>query len=174
MNIVLIGYRCTGKTSVGRMLASRLGKTFRDSDCIIQEKTGREIRDIVATEGWPAFRAEEKKAIGEIAKEKEAVIALGGGAVLDHGNVEILKKNGLFIWLTADEKTIISRMGKDAATAAQRPPLQDCSSAAEVRSVLAEREPTYRAAADYTIDTVQNDPEKVVDRICKYFEGMKR
>ncbi|MBW2330922.1 MAG: shikimate kinase [Deltaproteobacteria bacterium] len=95
MNIVLIGYRGTGKTSVGAALSKRLGKAFCDTDDYIEEKVKRPISDMVAREGWAFFRAQEKQAIREVSSRKDCVIAAGGGAILDPENVENLKKNGV-------------------------------------------------------------------------------
>lgn len=168
MNIVLIGYRCTGKTSVGKRLSKRLGLAFYDSDAIIQEETGQTVQEIVDAGGWPAFRAEEKKIISRLALQDNCVIALGGGAVLDPENMAAMKVNGRVIWLTADIRTILERMARDEATTAQRPPLNGRDRVLEATLVLEERTPLYEGAADLTIDTRNRDFNEIVEEIYKY------
>jgi shikimate kinase len=173
MNIVLIGYRCSGKTSVGREVAARLGMAFYDTDALIQEENNRTIQEIVADGGWPAFRAEEKKVIARLALQDRCVIALGGGSVLDRENIEVMRVNGLIVWLKADIQTILDRMGNDAVTAAQRPPLLGQDSIRETTLVLEQRTPIYDAAADLTIDTKDGNPDEISGEIIKYFtEGV--
>jgi shikimate kinase len=165
MNIVLIGYRCTGKTSVGRRLAALMNTPFYDTDELIQEEMGTTIRSIVESDGWPAFRAAEKRMIAALAVRDGCVIALGGGAVLDPDNIHALKKTGRLIWLTADEETILKRLALDAVRTTQRPPLRAGDGAAEVSHVLRERTPIYAAAADLTIDTTGGSPDGIVNSI---------
>jgi shikimate kinase len=153
MNLILIGYRCTGKTSVGKRLAGNLGMAFYDTDALIQEERNQTIQEIVASGGWTAFRAEEKKIIATLALQDNCVIALGGGAVLDPENMEVMKANGRVIWLMADSETILERMAKDHATTAQRPPLLGQDNVLETTLLLEQRTPLYRAAADRVIDT---------------------
>jgi len=168
-NIVLIGYRCTGKTSVGRKLAARLGMAFYDTDALVQEENERTIRQIVDMEGWAAFRAEEKKIISRLALQEKCVFALGGGAVMDPGNIEVMKCHGRLIWLLADLPTILQRMGQDDRSGAQRPPLQGRDSAEEVALILEARTPVYEAAADITVDTREKTIEEIVEEIVTYF-----
>lgn len=170
MNIILIGYRCCGKTSIGRELAFRLGVPFYDTDEIIEDQTGRTVQEIVAKGGWPAFRTLERRTIGRLAKETDSVIALGGGAVVDPANMEALRPAGCFVWLTADESTIVARMTQDGKTDAQRPPLGGGDSASEVSRVLRERMPIYRAAAQLVLDTTDMGLDETVEEICKYFK----
>ena len=165
MNIILIGYRCTGKTSVGKRLAACLNSAFYDTDALIQEETGKTIRQIVDEGGWRAFRDEEKKTVARLALQDNCVIALGGGAVLDPDNVEVLKVNGRIIWLMANIQTILERMAKDSGTDAQRPPLQGGDSAVEATLVLEERTPVYEAAADVALDTGEKSIDELVDKL---------
>ena len=122
MNIVFIGYRGSGKSTVGRRLAARMRRRFVDTDDLIESKEGQ-IRDIVKSHGWDYFRAVEKRIIEEISKEDKLVIALGGGAVLDIDNVRVLKKNGFIIWLKADQQTLLKRIDEDPETNTRRPTL---------------------------------------------------
>ncbi len=112
MNIILIGYRGSGKSTVGRSLASRMRRRFVDTDDLIESKEGQ-ISDIVKSRGWDHFRAIEKRIVGEISQEDNLVIALGGGAVLDPDNIVNLERNGFIIWLKADRDVLRKRMDED-------------------------------------------------------------
>ena len=123
MNVILIGYRGTGKTSVGRLLAAKLGRLFLDSDELIKSSSGKSVREMVAEKGWGYFRQEEKRVVARLAANDDCVVALGGGAVLDEENVRNLKPKGFFIWLTADAQLIVGRLNGDGKSFEQRPPL---------------------------------------------------
>ena len=166
MNIILIGYRCTGKTSVGKAIAKRLGIPFYDTDELIQSYAGKTIREIVDEGGWDAFRAKEKEIIKRLSSPADAVIAAGGGAIMDAENRNSLKRNGLCIWLTADVRTIMGRMKNDRASTAQRPPLSDGGVERETAEILEAREPLYQALADVTVDTSGKGIDAVADEIC--------
>jgi shikimate kinase len=165
MNIILIGYRASGKTAVGRRLSALLGVSFYDTDEMIRQRTGKSVRQIVAEGGWPAFRTVEKAVIAGLSGVDGVVIALGGGAVMEKGNVEVLKGKGLFIWLQADETSILERMGSEGAADEQRPPLRNGGMAEEVRETLAERIPVYSAQADLVVDTTGRSVEQLAVEI---------
>jgi len=130
-----------------------MGLPFYDTDALIEEQSGRTIREIVAEEGWESFRKDERAVIGKLSAESGCVIALGGGAVLDEANVRCLKADGYFVWLTAGADVIVRRMKDDEKSASQRPALSEAGLYNEVNAVLAERRPRYEAAADLCIDT---------------------
>jgi shikimate kinase len=161
MNIILMGYRCTGKTTTGWRLAERMGMPFYDTDELVERQTQRTIPQIVAENGWPAFREAEMEVIRNLSGADHSIIALGGGAVLDSRNVENLKRNGVFIWLFAVAETIVTRMEKDAAVGAERPSLTGRSSVSEINAVMVEREPLYRRLADLVVDTSRIDSDQV-------------
>ena len=165
MNIVLTGYRGTGKTSVGKALSKRLGNGFCDTDNYIEDKAGRSISDMVATEGWDFFRQKEKEAIREVSSFQNYVIAAGGGAVLNPENVENLKKNGTIVLLEAEIKTVIERMRCDEKTEQQRPSLTGKDLYTEIEEVLESRMPIYQKAMDFSVDTTSKNIERVVDEI---------
>jgi shikimate kinase len=164
MNIVLIGYRCAGKTVVGKRLADRLQRRFVDTDDLIESKEGQ-INEIVKSRGWDYFRAMEKMMIEEISKEDNLVIALGGGAVLDPGNIVNLERNGLIIWLKADREMLRKRMNQDPRTFASRPTLTGKGTIAELEETMAYRNPFYDKAAKIHFDTSALDVEAVVEKI---------
>ena len=119
MNIVLIGYRGTGKSTVGRLLAARLGRDLVSTDAEIVKRAKRTIPEIVAQDGWEYFRNLESDICRELASRDQLVIDTGGGAILRAQNVEALKKNSIVFWLTASVETIAKRIGGDN----QRPSL---------------------------------------------------
>jgi len=166
MKIILIGYRCTGKTSVGKKISERLGIPFYDTDELIQSYAGKSIGEIVDEEGWDAFRAEERATIKKLPSLTDAVIAAGGGAIMDAENREALQRNGLCIWLTADVRTIVERMKNDRASTAQRPPLSDGDLERETAEILAVRELVYQQLADCTVDTSGKGIDAVADEVC--------
>ncbi len=165
MNIILMGYRGCGKTAVGRIVAEKLKRPFFDTDALIQARSGKTIREIVADGGWEAFRTLERSAVEELAGRKGCVIALGGGAVLDQQNVKELKRNGFFLWLTADGATIAGRLRNDGVSNEQRPSLSGTDSDAEIDLLLREREPVYRLVADRVIDTTGRSVDEVASEI---------
>jgi len=165
MKIILIGYRCAGKTSVGREIAQRLGIPFYDTDELIQHRTGKTIREIVDEEGWDAFRREERAVIKRLPSLADAVIAAGGGAIMDIENRKALKHNGFCIWLTVDVRTIVERMKNDRESNGQRPPLSDGGLERETAQILAVRESVYQALADCTVDTSGKEIAVVTDEV---------
>ena len=170
MKIILIGYRCTGKTTVGKKIAERLGISFYDTDELIQNNTGKTIREIVETEGWDSFRAEERTIIKQFPSLTDGVIAAGGGAIMDAENRKALKQDGLCVWLIADVKTIVTRMRNDRATTAQRPPLSDSGLERETAEILEAREPVYHELADCIVNTVGKGIDAVVDEVCSVLD----
>ena len=109
MNIVLTGYRCSGKTTVGKILAADLGRRFVDTDRVIENKTGSSIQDYVSVNGWEKFREIEKGIVSDIASEDNLIIATGGGVVTIPENMSNLGKNGWIVWLQVDPETIRNR-----------------------------------------------------------------
>jgi shikimate kinase len=164
-NIVLIGYRATGKSSVGAALARRLDRPLVDLDEVLVEEAGCAIADIVASRGWEDFRRREKELARRFGKMSGQVLATGGGVVLDPENVAILRENGRLIWLKAEPAAIRERLELDDATRTSRPSLTGADTLAEVDRVLAEREPLYQAAAHIVIDTTGLSVSEVVERI---------
>lgn len=169
--IILTGYRATGKTSVGKMLARRLGLNFLDTDKIIVEQEGRTINEIVAQEGWEYFRAQEEKLLEALVDRQGVVIATGGGAIMHQGVWARLMASGLVVWLTASRQTICQRLADDDNTGGQRPTLTGGTIYAEVERVLKEREPLYRQGSHLTVDTGSLDIAGVAEIIEKEFKG---
>lgn len=162
MNIVLIGYRGTGKSTVGRLLAARSGRELVSTDAEIVARAKRAIPEIVAQEGWDYFRDLESDICRELASRDQLVIDTGGGAILRPQNVEALKKSGRLFWLTASVATIATRIGGDN----QRPSLTGTKSFVdEIADVLRERTPKYQAAADHVVATDDRSIDQLVETL---------
>jgi len=151
-NLVLIGYRGSGKTSVGREVARRLGYRFVDTDDLIVIDAGMTIARIFEQEGEAGFRDREADAVRQVTTCDRAVISLGGGAILRDENVAWLRGAGRVIWLSAPAEVLWSRITIDTESAERRPPLTARGGLDEVKKVLADRQPRYRKAADATVD----------------------
>jgi len=169
MNIVLIGYRCTGKSSVGRLLAKKLKWNFVDTDKLIEDHVKLKIEDIVLKKGWEEFRKIEKEVVKKVSSADKHVISTGGGVVLDKENVERLKRNGWIVWLKAEPDTIKKRMLKDQASGLIRPALTKDGSIKEIEKLLRIRTPLYKEASDFAIDTDSLSQRQICDMILKEF-----
>lgn len=162
MNVVLIGYRGTGKSTVGKLVAERLGRVLVSTDAEIVKSAVQSIPEIVEQHGWEYFRDLETKICQDLAGLDGVVIDTGGGAILRSQNVEGLKRTGKLFWLTAPVETIARRIGADT----QRPSLTGTKSFLdEIQDVLRERTPKYQAAADYIIETDGKSATQVADEI---------
>jgi shikimate kinase len=149
----LIGYRGTGKSTVGMRLARRLHWDWIDTDNEVERRAGRSIREIFATDGEPAFRKLERDVISDLVQRDRLVLSTGGGAILNPDTRRDLRSAGPVVWLMAPVKTIASRILQDASTASRRPNLTARGGVAEIRDVLATREPLYRECATIVVDT---------------------
>jgi shikimate kinase len=165
MNIVLIGFRGTGKSTVGKLLAKRLERDFIDSDKYIESSTGKTIKSIFEEGGEDSFRKIEAGIIAELSKVDNKVISAGGGAVLKEENVRNLKGNGFLVLLEATPEIIHNRIAQDKKTTQQRPSLTDKKPLDEIKHLIAKREHAYKSAADYTINTSYVSCEDIVNEI---------
>lgn len=162
MNIVLIGYRGTGKSSVGKILAEQLGRELISTDAEVVNLAHLSIPDIVKQSGWDHFRNLESQVCRDLADRDGLIIDTGGGAILRQENVDALKRNGLLFWLTAEVSTITKRIGGDN----QRPSLTGSQSfTEEVEEVLRARKPKYAAAADHVIGTEGRSLAEVTEAV---------
>jgi shikimate kinase len=162
MNIVLIGYRGTGKSVVGAILRRRLSMCYIGMDEAIVERAGMAIPDIVEKYGWMGFRDLETTQVRELSGLDNLIIDTGGGVIERPENIEALQKSAMIFWLKAKVDTIVSRIEGDT----QRPPLTSGKSfTEEVADVLERRIPKYRSAAHHEIDTDELTPEQIADRI---------
>jgi shikimate kinase len=162
VNIVLIGYRGTGKTSVADVLAKKLKYDLVSMDQEIIKLAGKSIPEIVSEHGWEYFRDLESKVAKDVSNRDKCVIDTGGGVVLRAENMTALAENGKIFWLKADINAIRKRIKEDS----QRPSLTGHKMFLdEVEEVLAERTPLYEKYADFIIDTSNNSARKVAKQI---------
>ena len=162
MNIILIGFMGTGKSTIGRRLAKRLGWAFVDVDRVIEASAGMSVAKIFAERGEAVFRRLERRAIGRVIRAREQVIAAGGGAFVDPESRTKLRMSGPVVCLSAKPQVILARIGKRLEA---RPLLAgQASPLARIRALLAQRASAY-AQADLTIDTSSLSIDEAVERI---------
>jgi shikimate kinase len=164
-NVFLIGYRCTGKSSVGKLLSTRLGWSFIDTDSLLVSESGLSIKEIVGKHGWETFRKMEYVIVKQVCILDRRVVATGGGVVLNEANVNLMKKNGRLVWLKAVPETIKTRMMLDQDTEEFRPSLTSIDSFSEIEDTLIEREPFYINAMDFFVDTDERRTDEIADII---------
>jgi shikimate kinase len=164
MVITLIGYRGSGKTTVARSLAARLGWSWADADAVIEESSGCTIKEIFETEGEGGFRERERRALAELLRRDRLVLAAGGGAILNRQTRCEMKSAGPVVWLRASVAELAARIDSDPATAARRPNLAS-GGIDEISRLLAEREPLYRECASLCIDTDGLAVAEVVEHV---------
>ncbi|MDD5478032.1 MAG: shikimate kinase [Candidatus Omnitrophica bacterium] len=168
MNIYLVGFMGTGKTTVGRLLAAQKKWNFIDLDELIELKEQRRIVDIFAKEGEPYFRKIEKKFLKQVSTQKKFVVACGGGIVLDKDNIKLMKKTGVLICLCANCEEILKRV----SSSNHRPILNVAKPKERIELLLKMRAPYY-AQADKTIDTSGLSVKQVVAKISKILAAKK-
>ncbi len=161
-NIALIGFMGVGKTAVGKALAEKLGKSFVELDLLIERRVGKSIADIFQQDGEAAFRELEIEVTEEISKDKNLVIACGGGIVLNKINIERLRKNTRMVYLTASPGVILERVANEEG---QRPLLEVDNPTLAIGEMLSFRKPFYERAADIRIDTSKLDINTVAEQI---------
>ena len=167
MNLILIGYRGTGKTSVAKILALRLHSKLISTDEEIVMREKMRIPEIVEMYGWNYFRDAESEVIKEISREDDCIIDAGGGVVLREENIKNLRRNGKIVLLYAEVNTIAVRIKDDT----QRPSLTGKKTFIdEIEDVLKERNPLYEKSADFSVDTTNLTVEEVVERIIEYLK----
>lgn len=171
VSVILIGYRGSGKTTVGRLLAARLGKKFVDADDVIVKRVGKSIREIFAEGGENAFRTAEKAVISELALDADSVIAVGGGAMTREENRKALAGRPI-VYLSCEARELHRRIKSDPGTADNRPSLTPLGGGIEeIEALLRQREPIYRAAMTAEINVTGLTPGQVVDRLVEMCRG---
>jgi len=164
-NIILTGFRATGKSSVGRILADRLQWTFLDMDELLCQRLGAPIADIVARHGWPFFRQAESRLLLELATMQKTVLATGGGAIEHRQEWQELRQCGFVAWLDADSATIRQRLRDDPNSVQQRPSLTGHAPQDEIEELLEKRRPLYSAGSDLRIVTDGKSPALLAEEI---------
>ncbi len=160
-NIILVGLMGAGKTSVGKMLARRLGKTFYDADHEIERMTGVKIPVIFEIEGEAGFRARESRVLAELAQKPDVVLATGGGAVLREDNRRLLQRHGVVVYLRAHPHDLWLRTRHDR----NRPLLQTADPLAKLKELFEQRDPLYREIADVVVDTGSQSVNSLAHRL---------
>lgn len=162
MNIVLVGYRGTGKSVVARRLAHRLGLISVSLDEEIEKREGERIPAIVERKGWKGFRDVEEQVVRERASGDQQILDCGGGVIEREANIGTLREAGTVVWLRASTDTVVQRIAGDT----QRPSLTGAKSfTAEVAEVLERRTPLYRRVAHVAVDTDDRGIEQVAEEI---------
>lgn len=172
-NVYLTGFSYTGKSTVGGLLATRLGHTYIDTDEQIERRTGRSIPEIFRTEGEVYFRELETELLKELADQKARVVSTGGGIVLDPLNRELMAQAGAIVCLEARAETILKRLRQAADNESDRPLLQLPNPLDEIRLLKARRQ-RYYSEADVTVHTDALDVDGVVESIVAQLRGTGR
>lgn len=154
-HVILIGYRGSGKSTVGALLAERLGLPFIDTDEQIAKRAGKTITEIFASDGEQVFRDHECAVIAEVCHRDPHVIAVGGGAVLDDDNISAMRQAGAIVWLTASATTLRKRIISDSRSQAQRPDLAPHGGSSGIEQLSEARRLRYHDTADLELDTDQ-------------------
>lgn len=171
MVVTLIGYRGCGKSSVGRLLAERLGWSCADADEEIERLSKQSIKQIFEERGELAFRDLEEETIARLLEGDELILAAGGGAVLREATRQRMSSAGPVVWLTASPETLFERIGNDDTTGQRRPDLTSQGGLAEIRTLLEQRTPLYRSMADLQIATEGLSPDEIAERL---FDGLSK
>lgn len=174
MKIFLIGYRCTGKTTIGKMIARRLNFNFIDTDHLIEKHLGLTILEIIEKQGWGKFRQIEKQILLDTKNNINTIISTGGGIIIDRDNQQFIKKNGVCIWLYADIQTIIARLNYDNKTLSLRPALTNKDLVEETNEIVKKRIPLYKNTSHIKIDTSFNTPEEIVNIIDRRLKNVRQ
>ncbi|MDH3972916.1 MAG: shikimate kinase [Deltaproteobacteria bacterium] len=170
MNIVLIGYRGTGKSEVSTLLSQKSGMKCIGMDAEIVRIAAMPIPEIVEKYGWPGFRDRESELARDLSGQDNLIIDCGGGIIERAENIETLKNNAIIVWLKASVDTIVTRITGDRS----RPALTEGKTfTEEVAEVLERRTPLYHGASEYEIDTDNLTPEQVAERIIEVWETKK-
>ena len=165
MNLILIGYRATGKTTLARLLARRLGWDWIDADVEIERRADKSIARIFAEDGEPAFRDLEGEVIADLCRRERLVLAAGGGAPMREASRRAMRESGQVVWLLAEPETILARMSADPTNPDRRPDLTDRGPLEEIIHLLGQREPIYRQSAHLQVDTEGKTPEQLAAEI---------
>jgi shikimate kinase len=166
--LFLIGPRGSGKTTIARLLAGRLGWECVDADDVLEARFGKSIRAIFAEEGEAGFRDKEATILAELCGRRRCVVSTGGGVVVRPANRELLRASGYIVWLSAEVETLWRRLQNEDGE--RRPPLS-VGGRAEVEEILRVRQPWYEECACLTVGTEGKTPEALADEILEWIDG---
>lgn len=173
MNLFLIGYRGSGKTTVAVALAQQLDWPWIDADAELERRAGMTIKQIFAEKGELAFRDLETAVLQDLAARKGQIVALGGGVVLRAENRSVLRERGKTVWLQASPETLVRRISDDPTTVDRRPNLTAQGGLAEIRNLLEQRTPLYAECANMTINAEHTLPDEIAHQIIASLGLMK-
>lgn len=173
-HVFLIGYRGSGKSTLGRGLATAVNRPFLDSDRWIEEQSGRSISDLFSHSGESVFRDWETRALETICDTHtpDSIVSLGGGAILRERHRDWIRQHGHAVWLVASPATLARRIEQDFASARTRPSLTSMGTLREIETVLAQREPLYRETAETILDVDQEPFESLLARLVAWYTQM--
>jgi len=161
-NISLVGFMCSGKSAIGRRLATTLGLDFVETDSLVESAAGMAIREIFERFGEGHFRNMEHAAVEEATRRNDCVIACGGGVVTRDDNVQLLRERTTVVWLDVSVAEVVRRLAGQPGT---RPLLSGPDPQSAAAELLAHRKPLYERAADIRIPTSDRPPDEIVDRV---------
>ena len=166
-NLVLVGPMGAGKSSIGRRLAERYRLAFADADRDIEERCGTSVATIFECEGEAGFRARERESLAALLAGEGVLLATGGGAVLDAGNRDLLRKRGFVVWLQVGVDEQLRRLARDRT----RPLLQREDRESVLRRLAVERAPLYADVADLRFDTANLDADAAAVALARQLDG---
>jgi len=173
MHLYLLGYRGSGKTTLGKRIGSLLGCPAIDADDEIEQQAGSSIREIFALEGEAGFRDREQQVVARLAARADsepAVVSLGGGAILRAANRQAICSSGRRVWLTASPQTLFARIQGDQSTAFRRPALSQLAGIDEVVQILEQRRPLYSEVAELVVDTESANADAIAEEIVAWWK----
>jgi shikimate kinase len=168
-NVYIIGFMCSGKTAVGKLLAARLSMDFADTDALVVAADGRTIPEIFAASGEEYFRSLETECLKSLAKASGIVVATGGGIVMREENMRLMSSSGTILRLTVSPEDVAARAGE----LSERPLLNTANPMERIARLMRDRESNYRRA-DISVDTHGKSAEQVCDDAAAALEGIGR
>lgn len=172
--LYLIGYRGTGKSTIGKRVAGLMNRDFIDTDRAIEKKFSGTLEEMVSQKGWKYFRQKEKQALFVTTRHLNPVVATGGGIVMDLDNQNLMLSHGICVWLQADTATLVRRILSDTKNRGSRPGLTGHSLVQETRKMLALRNPLYEKLSAIKIDTCCHSPEQAAGIIKRRFSHVRQ
>jgi shikimate kinase len=162
-NVFFVGLRGSGKTTLANQVAKTLDVPFVDTDQLVEEKAGKNIREIVEEEGWEGFRKRESAVLEKICSKRGQIVATGGGIVLSPANRDLIQQNGTSFYLMGNPPLLARRIEQDSGSTTQRPPFGDNPLQDEMSELLWEREPLYMMVAAHTLQAERSIEELTED-----------